>query len=75
MEQLFSSKDVCRILKISQSTLSRRVAAGEFPPPRKLYPHGENRWTGGAIEKVIANMPVADAYRNSGYYERDTQVA
>lgn len=69
MEQLFSAKDVCAMFKISLSTLSRWVAAGQFPPPRQIYPHSSNRWTGADLNKMIKTMPVAEAYKNSGYQE------
>ena len=75
MEQLFSAKEVCAIFKISPATLSRRVVAGDFPPPRKIYPHGDNRWTQSAIDGVFASMPIADAYKESGYQEKHAQCA
>ncbi len=75
MEQLFSTSDVCELFKISPSTLKRRVSLGDFPPPRKIYPHGDNRWTQSAINRVFARMPVADAYKDSGYYEKHAQSA
>ena len=75
MDQLFSAKDVCKIFKISLPTLSRRVAAGDFPPPRKLYPKGDNRWTGKDIDQVLSDMAIADAYKNTGYYEKHAQNA
>ena len=75
MEQLFSAKEVCAIFKISLATLSRRVAAGDFPPPRKIYPNGDNRWKKSAIDEVFASMPVADAYKDSTYHENRAQCA
>ncbi len=75
MEQLFSAKEVCEIFKISLPTLSRWVAAGQFPPPHKIYPHSNNRWTKTQIDKVFETMPVADAYKNSGYQETQSQCA
>ncbi len=75
MEPLFSAKDVCKIFKISLATLSRRVAAGDFPPPRKIYPHGDNRWTQSAIDGVFEAMPIADAYKDSGYQEKHARCA
>ncbi len=75
MEQLFSAKEVCTIFKISLATLSRRVNAGDFPPPRKIYPHGDNRWRESEIDKVFASMPIADAYKDSNYHETRAQCA
>ncbi len=75
MEQLFSTSDVCELFKISPSTLKRRVSLGDFPPPRKIYPHGANRWTQSAIDRVFKDMPVADAYKESGYQEKHMQCA
>ena len=69
MEQVFSTKEVCEMFKISRSTLIRWLAAGEFPPPRKIYSHSGNRWTKTQMDKVFENMLVADAYKNSGYQE------
>ena len=69
MEQLFDAKEVCAIFKISLPTLSRWTAAGQFPPPRKIYPHSSNRWTGTDLNKMMKSMPIADAYRDSGYQE------
>jgi len=75
MEPLFSTKEVCAIFKISLATLNRRLAAGDFPPPRKIYPHGANRWTKSAIDEVFASMPIADAYKNSTYHESRAHCA
>jgi len=75
MEQLFSAREVCDIFKVSPSMLSRWVAAGQFPPPRQIYPHSNNRWTKTQIDKVFETLPVADAYKNSGYYETHSQHA
>ena len=69
MEQLFDAKEVCEIFKISLPTLSRWVSEGNFPPPHKIYPHSSNRWTETVLNKVIKTMPVAEAYKNSGYQE------
>jgi len=69
MERLFSTKDVCAIFKISPSTLTRWVLEGNFPAPQQIYPHSSNRWTETVLNKVIKTMPVAEAYKNSGYQE------
>ena len=70
MEQLFDAKEVCAIFKISLPTLSRWTSAGQFPPPYKIYPHSHNRWRKSQIDQVFETMPVADAYKDSGYHER-----
>ena len=75
MEQVFSTKEVCEMFKISRSTLIRWLAAGEFPPPRKIYSHSGNRWKKSELDKVLATMPVADAYKDSGYQESRTHCA
>ena len=75
MQQLLTAKEVCEIFKISLPTLSRWTAAGQFPPPHKIYPHSNNRWTKTQIDQVFENMPVADAYKNSGYHETHAQHA
>lgn len=75
MEQLFSAKEVCEIFKISAPTLSRWTTAGQFPAPHKIYPHSNNRWTQAQIDKVFETMPIADAYKNSGYHETHPQHA
>ncbi len=75
MEQLFSAKEVCEIFRISQSTLNRRVAASEFPPPRKLYPNGDNRWTKSALDGVFSSMSVASAYKDSNYRKAGMRAA
>ena len=75
MEQLFSARDICKIFKISLSTLSRRVASGDVPPPRKIYPHSDNRWTKSAIDEVFESMPIADAYKDSTYHGNRAQCA
>ncbi|MCH8871408.1 helix-turn-helix domain-containing protein [candidate division KSB1 bacterium] len=69
MEQFFSTKEVCVMFKISRSTLSRWLADGNFPPPRKIYSHSGNRWTGTDLNKMMQSMPIGDAYKNSGYQE------
>ncbi len=73
MEQVFSTKEVCEMFKISRSTLIRWLAAGEFPPPRKIYSHSGNRWKKSELDKVLATMPVADAYKDSRYHETHSQ--
>ncbi len=75
MEQFFSTKEVCGMFKISRSTLVRWLADGKFPPPRKIYSHSGNRWPQSQIEKVFESMPVADAYKDSGYHESHAQCA
>ena len=75
MDQLFDAKEVAAIFKISLPTLSRWVSEGNFPPPRKIYPHSSNRWTGTDLNKMIKAMPIADAYKNSGYHETHPQHA
>lgn len=75
MEQLFSTSEVCDLFKISKSTLKRRVSSGDFPPPRKIYPNGENRWTKTTINEVFAAMPIAEAYQNSSYYSKQAHCA
>ncbi len=70
MEELFSAKEVCAIFKISPSTLCRRVASGEFPHPRKIYPNGDNRWTTGDINGVFESMGVVQNGRYRGTAEQ-----
>lgn len=75
MEQLYTAKEVCEIFKISLPTLSRWTANGQFPSPCKIYPHSNNRWTQTQLDKVFESMPVADAYKDSGYHEAHSQCA
>ena len=75
MDQLFSTNDVCEMFKISPRTLQRHVAAGDFPPPRRIYPNGENRWMRKDIDQVFSDMTVAEAYKDSTYYERRAHCA
>ncbi len=69
IDELYTPKEVCIIFKISQPTLARWVAKGQFPPPRKIWSASDNRWTRGDLNKVLEMMPVAPAYKNSGYQE------
>ena len=66
-DELYTPKEVCEIFKITKNTLFGWVTSGRFPPPRKLYSAGDNRWTGKELNKVLETMPVAPAYRNCGY--------
>lgn len=63
MERLLSSRQVCDALAISQPTLWRRVKNNLIPPPRKSAPGGKNCWLESEIATVIAELPMADAYR------------
>ncbi len=72
MEKLLTSKEVCDIFKISLPTLSRWLADGHFPPPRKIYSHSGNRWPKSQIEEVFETMPVA-TYKKSEH--RESQYA
>ncbi len=75
MDQFFSTKEVCEMFKISRSTLVRWLAAGQFPPPRKIYSHSGNRWTKTQLDKVSETMPIAEAYKDSGYDDTHSQCA
>ncbi len=75
MEKFYSTREVLEMFKISRSTLIRWLAAGQFPPPRKIYSQSGNRWTKTEIDRVLENMPVADAYKDSGYHESHSQCA
>ena len=75
MDQFFSTKEVCEMFKISRSTLVRWLAAGQFPPPRKIYSHSGNRWTKSQIDQVFETMPIAEAYKDSGYDKTHSQCA
>lgn len=68
-DELYTPKEVCDIFKISQPTLVRWVANGQFPPPRKIWSASDNRWTRDDLNKVLATMPVATAYKDCGYQE------
>jgi excisionase family DNA binding protein len=43
-QELHSVREVCRMLKVSRSTLWRWVASGRFPPPLRLSGQ-TRRWT------------------------------
>ncbi len=75
MEQLYCKKDICAIFKVSPRTLTRWMAAGDFPPPRRIYPNANDRWTQTMINEVIGAMPIADTYKDSTYYENRAQHA
>ena len=68
-DELYTPKEVCDIFKITKNTLFAWVVNGRFPPPRKVYSAGDNRWTGTELNKVLAMMPVATAYKDCGYQE------
>ena len=70
MEQLYGANDVCAIFKVSPRTLRRWIAAGNFPPPRRIYPNGENRWTRTMIDEVIGAMPIAERHQNSDNFSK-----
>ena len=75
MDKLLSSKHVCELLDISRTTLWRAVKDGKLPPPRKILEAGGNRWSQTEIDEAVNSLPVASAYRNSGYYDRKPQAA
>ena len=75
MQRLYSTIEVCKLFSISPATLKRRLKAGDFPPPRKLYPNGDNRWTESDLTNVISAMPIAEAYRDSKYFEKQAHCA
>ena len=68
-DELYTPKEVCHIFKVTKNTLFMWVTSGRFPPPRKLYSAGDNRWTGTELNKVLETMPVATAYKDCGYQE------
>ena len=68
-DALYTPKEVCKIFKITKNTLFGWVTSGRFPPPRKVYSAGDNRWTGTELNKVLETMPVAPAYKDCGYQE------
>ena len=75
MDRLLSSKRVCELLDISRTTLWRAVKDGRLPPPRKILVNGDNRWSESEIDEAVHSLPVASAYRNSGYFDSKPQAA
>ncbi len=68
-DELYTPKEVCEIFKITQNTLFGWCANGRFPPPRKMFPTGDNRWRGGELNEVLNAMPVAPRFADCGYQE------
>ncbi len=75
MDRLLSSKRLCELLDISRTTLWRAVKEGRLPPPRKIIEDGDNRWSESEIDEAVHSLPVASAYRNSGYFDSKHQAA
>ena len=75
MEQLYCANEICAIFRISPRTLRRWIAAGAFPPPRRIYPNANDRWTRTIVNEVIGAMPIAEAYQNSDYYSKHAHCA
>lgn len=75
METLLSAKDVCKQLAISRTTLWRAVKDGRLPPPRKILEDGNNRWSQAEIDEAVNSLPIANAYRNSGYKSGRSEAA
>jgi len=54
--QLLTPADLCKILRITRTTLWRWRVKGEFPDAL-LMPGHQPRWTPGAIEAWLAKQP------------------
>ena len=56
IEQLLTTKDVCKKLQINRKTLQRRIKAGQFPQPIWQGRGRANRWRPSDINKFLDEL-------------------
>ena len=53
---IMTKSEVCQALRVSASTLERRIKSGLFPPGKQL-PGGRNRfWASSKVEQIIREI-------------------
>lgn len=53
MNEFVTPSEICKLLRVSASTLDRWLKEGKFPPPIKIA--NTRRWPKSAVEKVLVN--------------------
>jgi predicted DNA-binding transcriptional regulator AlpA len=48
-------REICAALQIQKQTLYRRIAAGQFPPPKKFG--RSSRWPVEVVKAVLDELP------------------
>jgi excisionase family DNA binding protein len=55
-EELFTAREICRLLKISRATLDRWLRRGRFPEPYRLSGQ-TRRWSWGQVSEFLVGGP------------------
>lgn len=72
--ELLTLEDVCRILKLSRSTVERRIRSDpNFPQPRRLSGGRLIRFLSTEVEAYLAALPCAE-YEDHAFDPNETRV-